>query len=160
MKFKEWLKPSEGVRKLFSGCNKIGRKIVKSAFVLIYCVIAVYTTALTGCVGMMLTAVPPLTESLGYRVPNLWGVTTVGLNEGSYTWEAEKLNFWRTSMDFVNQPAIDVHAQAVDWLNIALSASVFGGIPLVAKVALKKLPKGAVSEKDHVKAVADAAKTG
>jgi len=145
MTFRDWLKPSIGVVRLF-----------KTLLGTVYCTLALYTTVLTGCVGVMPAFVPPLTEALGFHVPNIKGVTTVGLNEGAYKWEAEKLNFWRRSMDFVNQPMIALHDQAVDWLNIVLSATAFGGLPAVALIAGKKIPSNAIKKEDHERLVAEA----
>ena len=104
---------------------------------------------MTGCVGLMPTREPPMTQELGFDVPDVKGWTFVFLNEAAYNWEAEKLNFWKISMDFVNKPMIALHEQAVDWLNIGLSAGLFGGAPTAVALALKKVPKGSVKKEDH-----------
>lgn len=133
------------------------RRVIRIAAVALYCLVAVYTSLLTGCAGLMLTKVPPMTKELGYKVPLQYkGYTFVFVNEAAYTWEAEKLNFWRIAMDFVNKPAIAIHDQAVNWLNIGLSAGMFGGGPVAIAMALKKVPKGAVKKEDHDKEVQEA----
>lgn len=114
------------------------KKIIKFIGVCLYTVFAVMTTLFVGCSHMMPTRVPPLTQEFGYTVPNVKGVTTVGINEAVYNVELAKLETWRLMLDIVNKPMIEAHAVAVDWLSVALAGTAFGGIPL----ALKKVPKG------------------
>jgi hypothetical protein len=142
--------------KFFKAITAGFRKVVKWAGIALYCITACYTSLLTGCVGMMPTRVPPMTSELKYKVPNIKGWTTVGMNEAAYNWEAEKLNFWKISMDFVNKPMIALHEQAVDWLNIGLSAGLFGGAPAAVALALKKAPKGSVKKEEVDKLVKEA----
>lgn len=118
-----------------------------------YSLFTIAITALTGCSSLMPTKEPPLAEKIGYRIPDYRGWTTVGINETIYKIEYEKLKILRTMVDVVNEPALAAHEQAIDWLNVGLSAGTFAGIPAATALALKKLPRGAVKKEDHLAAV-------
>jgi hypothetical protein len=117
-------------------------KLIKWFGKLAYIIIAAFITLFVGCAHMMPTMVPPLTDELGYSVPNIKGVTTVGINEAIYGVEVAKLETWRLMVDIVNKPMVEAHGVAVDWLSVALAGTAFGGIPL----AMKKVPKGYVKD--------------
>lgn len=121
-----------------------------------YGIASICVTCLSGCAGMTPTREPPLAEKIGYEIPDWKGWTTTGINEGVYKIELEKLKVLRVMVDVVNEPALAAREQAVDWLNVGLSAGTFGGVPLAAALALKKVPKGAVKKEDHEKAVEEA----
>jgi len=118
----------------------------------LYLLFSVSITIFVGCESVMPTRVPPLSEELGYDIPDYKGWTTTGLNEGYYNIELQKLKILRTMVDVVNVPALQARDQAIDWINVGLSAGVFGGLPL----AFLKVPKGSVSKKTHDKAVKQA----
>lgn len=120
------------------------KRLIKAIGLVFYTVFAIMTTLFVGCSHMMPTKVPPLTEEFGYSVPNIKGITTVGINEGVYNIEVAKLETWRLMLDIVNKPMIEAHGVAVDWLSVALAGTAFGGIPL----ALKKVPKGYRKEEE------------
>jgi hypothetical protein len=125
------------------------RKLCTAALIGVYVVMALVVTALSGCKSLTPTRVPPLAKEIGYIVPNYKGWTTAGINEAVYELEAKKLELLSTMIDTVNRPAYAIREQAIDWLNIALSGGLFGGIPL----ALRKLPRGAVRKEEHEVAV-------
>jgi hypothetical protein len=114
------------------------RKLLKATVGTLYAVVAVIITLFTGCASLMPTRVPPLTAELGYDVPDYKGWTVVGLNDGAYRMEVEKLKVWKVMIGLVNDPALALHGQAVNWLNMALAGGALGGIPL----ALKRVPPG------------------
>ena len=125
------------LRRTIAGDGQM-RKIAKAVGVALYTLFAIFTTLFVGCAHMMPTKVPPLTDAFGYSVPNIKGITTVGINEAVYRVELAKLDTWRIMIDVVNKPMIEAHSVGVDWLSVALAGTAFGGIPL----ALKKVPKG------------------
>jgi hypothetical protein len=137
------------VKKFF----KSALKVVGTA---VYSVLAITMTLLSGCAYLTPTREPPLAEKLGYKIPDWKGWTTTGINEGVYRIELEKLKVLRIMVDVVNIPALEARKQAINWYNMALSAGAFGGIPLAASLALKKLPAGAVKKEDHEEALAKA----
>lgn len=118
------------------------RKALNGLLAIAYLGIAVVVTLLTGCESLTPTRVPPLSKELGYDIPDYKGWTTTGINEGYYKIEVEKLGILRTMIDVVNTPALQAREQVVSWGNIAMSAGLFGGIPL----ALRKIPKGYIKD--------------
>jgi hypothetical protein len=102
----------------------------RALLIILYWSMAVLVTALSGCASLTPTRVPPLSKALGYEIPNYKGWTVTGLNEGKYRIECEKLKVLRTMVNVVNEPALAAREQAVDWLNVGLSAGMFGGLPL------------------------------
>ena len=126
------------------------RKLFALIGIVVYTFAAICVTVFTGCSSVMPTKEPPLAEAIGYEIPDWKGWTTVGINEAVYKLEYEKLKVLRTMVNIVNEPALAAHEQAINWLNVGLSAGTFGGIPLAGALALKKLPKGAVKEEDHL----------
>lgn len=122
--------------------KKFLKSVQKGIVIGLYCTIAITVTALSGCQYLTPTRVPPLSEELGYEVPDWKGWTLVGLNEASYKFAYEKLKLYRVMVNIVNEPALQAREQVINWGNIALSAGAFGGIPL----ALRKVPKGYVKK--------------
>jgi hypothetical protein len=106
------------------------KKIGKSLVWVLYTLFSVFFTLVSGCAYFTPTRVPPMTKELGYEVLNYKGWTTTGLNEGTYKLELEKLKLFRVMVDVVNEPALEAREQVIDWVNVGLSAGVFGGIPL------------------------------
>lgn len=107
------------------------------------------TLIITGCASagpidmITPTIVPPLSEELGFDIPDLFGVTTVGIVMG--TLEKEKLRLM----------ALDKSAS----MTLAATNEVKGGVmdiiallglggTAMLPVAAKKLPKGAKWESD------------
>ena len=129
--------------------NKLLITAGKVSLSTVYVLLATLATILSGCQWATPTTLPPLSEKLGYKIPNFKGVTTVGLIEGKYAIELEKLKVLRTMSDVVIEPALEAREMAVDWINVGLSAGMFGGLPL----ALRKLPKGAVRKEEHEEVV-------
>lgn len=140
------------IKKFFSTIWKFFRSVGNAILVSVYVLIAVYTTLLTGCASLMPTRESPIAEPLGYNVWDFKGWTFIFMTEAVYNIEVIKLKAYKESTDLVNKPFIEGHGQAVNWLNIALSASAFGGIPL----ALRTLPKGAVRKEDYERDIARA----
>jgi hypothetical protein len=101
------------------------KRLIKAIGLAFYTVFAIMTTLFVGCSHMMPTKVPPLTEEFGYSVPNIKGITTVGINEGVYNIEVAKLETWRLMLDIVNKPMIEAHGVAVDWLSFINSCRCF-----------------------------------
>lgn len=130
------------------------KKIRKKVLWGFYIVASVIITVFTGCSALMPTRKPMLTDELGYNVPNYRNWTTIGINEMAYRIEVEKLKVWKVMIGLVNDPALQLHTQIVNWWAMAASGGALGGIPL----ALRKVPKGAISREEHEKAIAEAAK--
>ena len=114
------------------------RRAYKCLLVCCYIIVASAVTVLSGCEHVTPTRTPPLSSALGYRIPNWKGWTTTGLNEAYYKIELEKLKVLRTMVNVVNDPALQAREQVVNWLNVGLSAGVFGGIPLAWRRDPKK----------------------
>lgn len=135
---------------MFTIINRLFLNMFKLIAATVYTFAAICITIFTGCASVMPTKEPPLAEAIGYEIPSWKGWTTVGINEAVYKIEYEKLRVLRTMVNVVNEPALAAHEQAINWLNVGLSAGTFGGIPLAGALALKKLPKGAIKEEDHL----------
>lgn len=130
------------------------KKFLRKSRIILYSLLAALVTTFAGCSSLMPTREPPLTEELGYKVFNWKGWTFVGLNEASYKLEVEKLKMWKVMIGFVNDPAIALHGQVVNWLGMIGVGGAMGAIP----IALNRLPKGAVKKEDHDREVAEALK--
>ena len=114
------------------------KRLWKGVVVCAYTFIACVVTLMSGCQSLTPTRVPPLAEEIGYTIPNWKGWTTTGINEAVYKIEVQKVDVLRVMIDLVNQPALAAREQLIDWYSMAMSAGVFGGIPL----ALRKVPRG------------------
>ena len=132
--------------------KKFFAKLWKSLLVVVYILLATVTTLLSGCESLTPTRRPPLAEKIGYNIPDFKGWTTTGINDAVYNMEVQKLKLLASMINLVNVPALQARKQAVDWLNVGMSAGLFGGLPL----ALRRIPKGAVKKEDHEKRVAEA----
>jgi len=119
-------------------------KAIKSFFGI---VVGVILFALIGCAYITPTIVPPMTEELGYAVPNLYGVTVTGLVEGSYKLEVQKLKLWKYSVDATLQATEGIRSGLVE-----LAALVGLGGTAALPMALKRLPSGAVKKEDYEEA--------
>lgn len=98
---------------------------------------------LVGCRSLTPTVVPPLTKELGFSVPNVKGITTMGMIDASYNYQVEKMKLWKYSVDYTLE-ATERGRQGV--LDIMTMIGLGGTAAL--PVALRKLPKGAVMKDD------------
>jgi hypothetical protein len=94
------------------------------------------------------TIVPPLAEQLGYNIPDVKGVTTVGIVKGFL--EVEKLKL--QTLDASAHMTLKATQTAVDGLLGVLATLGLVGTGVGVPVALRRLPKGAVSKGDYEKA--------
>ena len=124
-------------------------------FIAHFCGIMLSILALLGgsCALVTPTTVPPLTETLGYHVPNYKGVTTVGLVKGTLEVERARL------MTFDKMATISLQAteQVKTGIMDILALVGMGGTALIP-LALKKVPRGAVSKAEHERLVKKALK--
>lgn len=101
----------------------------------------IISTIVAGCstVAMLTpTIVPPGSEELGYDVPDLWGITTVGLIRGSVKVEEAKLKAFDTTATVVIESTEETKGGLIEILAV-LGLGGTATLPF----ALKKLPKGA-----------------
>lgn len=123
----------------------------KALLLTIYILVSGYTVLLTGCASMMPTRESPLAEPLGIDVWDYKGWTFVFMTESVYNLWAIRLNAYKESTDLINAAPLAMHEQAVDWLNIALSGSLFGGAPALYALGKKKKRPGDVTKEDAEK---------
>lgn len=131
--------------------RKLAGRVVRAALAALYILIACYTTMLTGCASLMPTREGPVAEPLGYNIWDWNGWTFVFITEAVYNIEVVKLNAYKETMDIMNKPALEFHEQAVDWLNVGLSASMFGGAPALYAIGKRKKRPGDISKEDAEK---------
>jgi hypothetical protein len=88
-----------------------------------------------------------MTDELGYSVPNWGGVTTTGLVRGYYELELQKVKLWGYSVKATLEATEAVRGGLVE-----LAAILGLGGAAALPMALKRVPKGAVSEKRYKEA--------
>lgn len=129
-------------------------KKIRSFLYYAFCVTLIgITTLLASCAYLTPTVVPPLTEELGYEIPNFYGITTTGLIKGSYSLEAEKMKLW----GFTVNATLEATETARNGL-IELAAVIGLGGSAALPMALNRVPRGAVRKEDHEKEVEEALK--
>ena len=110
---------------------------------------------LTGCASASLvdmitpTIVPPLSEQLGYNIPDCKGITTVGIVKGCL--EVERLRL--VALDSSASVTLKATETAVDGFLALLASLGLIGTGVGVPVALRRLPKGAVSREEYLAAV-------
>ena len=122
------------------------KKLFKFVSGVLYTLVALTVTLFSGCAYITPTLVPPLSREIGYEIPSWGDWTTTGLNESVYRIEVEKLKILRVMVDVVNIPALEAREGAINWLNVGLSAGMFGGIPLAGALIPRRKEKDLVKE--------------
>lgn len=121
---------------------------------LLFVLIPIIVVALCGCASaspidlITPTIVPPLAKQLGYDIPDIKGVTTVGIVKGFL--EVEKLRLM--ALDSSASLTLKATQTAVDGLLGLLATVGLVGAGVGVPVALRRLPKGAVNRDDYEKA--------
>jgi hypothetical protein len=111
--------------------------------------IVLFITA--GCALITPTIVPPLTNALGFNVPNIKGVTTVGIVKGALVVEREKLKVFDSMAHLTLTATEDAKNGIID----VVAMLGLGGSALLP-MALRKVPSGAVSKDEHERRVQEA----
>ena len=111
---------------------------------ILLCILMVPLLLLAACVSLTPTIVPPLTEELGYNIPNIKGVTLHGIVKGKYNLEVEKMKLWKYSVDGTLQLTESARNQIMDLVTVV----ALGGTAALP-AALRKLPKGAAFKKEE-----------
>ena len=92
---------------------------------------------LAGCALITPTIVPPLTTKLGYSVPNIKGVTTVGLVKGALKVEQERLRVFDSMATLTLEATEKAKNEIID-----IVAMLGLGGTATLPWALRKVPKG------------------
>ena len=100
------------------------------------------------------TIVPPMSEQLGYDIPDLGGVTSVGIVKSYLEVERVKL----MALDSSAHITLKATESVVDGLLGLLASLGIGTAGIGIPVALRRLPRGAVCREDHDHAVHEAGK--
>lgn len=99
---------------------------------------------LAACVSLTPTIVPPMTEELGYEIPNIKGITLHGIVKGKYKIEVAKMKLWKYTVDSTLQLTEEARGQIMDIITVI---GLGGTAALPA--ALRRLPKGAAYKKEE-----------
>lgn len=105
--------------------------------------VGVILATLLACNAITPTVVPPMTEELGYHVPNFRGVTVVGLVSGAYKLEEKKFELWGFSVESTLKATLEARDGLLNLLTV-LGVGGTAALPL----ALKRPPQGYVKKED------------